>query len=84
MKFKNNLRATCHENGAHFNLGTKFVQNYNFGWISSIPSTIFIISIFHLLSVPNFLKIVVPFTFGTKFCKFVIFGYGHQFQLMYL
>ena len=40
---------------AHFIFGTKFVRIYNFGLISSIPSSIFIISMFHLLCVPNFI-----------------------------
>ena len=70
--------------GAHLNFGTEFSRIYNFGLIASILSIVFIISMFHFLSVPLFIKIVAPFTFGTKFRKFVIFGQGHQFQLMYL
>ena len=69
---------------AYLDFGTKFSRIYNFGSIASIPSTIFIISMFHFLSVPIFITIVAPFTFGTKFRKFIIFGQGHQFQLMYL
>ena len=32
---------------------------------------------------PNFMKIGENFSFGTKFCKFVILDQGHQFQLIY-
>ena len=33
--------------------------------------------------VPNFIKIGAYFHFGTKFCKFVIVGQGHQLQLIF-
>ena len=32
----------------------------------------------------NYIKIEAHFSFGAKFCKFVILGQGHHFQLMFI
>ena len=36
-----------------------------------------------MFGVSSFMKIGALVSFGTKFCKFVILGQGHQFQLLY-
>ena len=54
---------------ANFSLGTKFTRTKftcNFGLRSSVPSTIFIISMFDLHWVPNFIKIGAHCNFETK------------------
>ena len=42
--------------GANFSAGTKFTGIYNFGSRSSIPSTMFVISMFYLFRVLIFIK----------------------------
>ena len=59
--------------GAHLNFGTEFSRIYNFGSIASIPSTVFIISMFHFLSVPVFIKNFSIFDFWdqiSQICNF--------------
>ena len=38
---------------------------------------------FDLVKMSSFIKTEAHLSFGTKFRKFVIFGQGHQFQLIY-
>ena len=74
LSFMNNSKRT------YFNFGTKFARVCNFGSRSSIPSTLFKVSMSDL---PNFIKIEGHFCFWTKFVKFIILDQDHQFQLIY-
>ena len=56
--------------GANFGVRTKFARIYNFGSRSSIPSTIFIISMLDLLQAPNFIKNWSTFQFWNQICNF--------------
>ena len=60
--------------GANFSAGTKFTRIYNFGLRSSIPSTIFIISMFDLHLMSNFTKTGAHYNFETKSAQVFKFG----------
>ena len=61
--------------GANFSVGTKFAQIYNFGSTSSVPSTIFITSMFESLG-------TLQFWLETKSAQFWV--KIHNFQISYL
>ena len=64
--------------GANFSVGTKFIQIYNFGSRSSVPSTIFIIRMFDLHKVSNFEKRWNTLQFWDQICP--ISGQDPQFS----
>ena len=62
--------------GLHFKFGTKFIRFYSFEWRSSNPCTIFLISMFNLFWVPNFIKIGLIVTKSTQ-----VFNFGWRYAI---
>ena len=52
-------------------------------WVNIINSKYYIHNLHVRFAISAIIKIKAHFSLGTQFCKFIILGQGHQFQLIY-